>query len=139
MSEGTVPASKKMVLVVDDEEVIVRMATTILSAGGYRAAVADNGVEGLRQYREHRDEIVLVLTDIVMPESGGLEMAQKIREIDPAVKILFMSGYSNALQEVRARRKFPFIRKPFLPADLLRKITEVMNDNEDFGAGAGQP
>ena len=58
-------------------------------------------------------------------------MAQKILEFDPKAKILFMSGYSDAALEVQARKKFPFIRKPFLPADLIRKISEVLGPAGD--------
>src|SRR4051812_48857048 len=97
------PLAKKLVLVADDEDAIVRMATTILSGAGYRAIVVRNGVEGLQKYRESRDQICLVLTDVVMPGGGGLEMAQQILEFDPTAKILLMSGYSDALLEVQAR------------------------------------
>ena len=128
---------KNIILVADDEGTIVRMATTILSGAGYRAIVVSNGVEGVEQYRRFHEEICLVLTDVVMPGGGGLEMAQKILEFDPAAKILFMSGYSDALLEVQAQKKFPLIRKPFLPADLLRKINEVVGPADDLGAGAG--
>ena len=74
-----------------------------------------------------------------MPDGGGIEMAQKIREFDPDAKILFMSGYSDAALEVQARTNSPFIRKPFLPADLIRKINDVARDLRELPrAGASQ-
>ena len=73
-----------------------------------------------------------------MPDGGGIEMALKIREFDPDVKILFMSGYSDAALEVQARTNYPFIRKPFLPADLIRKINEVLGTSGTASAGASQ-
>jgi two-component system cell cycle sensor histidine kinase/response regulator CckA len=124
------PSGKNLVLVADDEGTIVRMATTILSAAGFRAVVVSSGNEGFRAYREFQDQICLVLTDVVMPDGGGLEMAKRILEFDPKAKILFMSGYSDAALEVEARKKFRFIRKPFLPADLLRKIAELLGSEK---------
>ena len=79
-----------------------------------------------------------MLTDVVMPGGGGIDMALKIREIDPGAKILFMSGYSDAALEVQARTNYPFIRKPFLPADLIRKINERSRDFRQRPAPAGQ-
>src|SRR4051794_6581113 len=105
---------RNTVLVADDEGGIVRMATTILAGAGYRAVVASNGVDGVEKYRENRDDICLVLSDVLMPEGGGLEMASRILEINPNAKILFMSGYADGALEVEARKIFPFIRKPFL-------------------------
>ncbi len=137
MTDTALPTSKKIVLVADDEGAIVRMATATLSGAGYDALVVTNGVDGLQLYREYHDQICLVLSDVVMPEGGGLEMAQKILEFDPNAKILFMSGYSDAVLEVHAQKKFPFIRKPFLPADLIRKIAEVVGKANESCAGAG--
>src|SRR4051812_38890492 len=101
------PSGKNLVLVADDEGSIVRMATTILSGAGFRAAVVSGGNEGIRAYRELHKEICLVLTDVVMPDGGGLEMAQNILEFDPKAKILFMSAYSDAALEVKAQQRFP--------------------------------
>src|SRR5690242_19998715 len=111
----TSASGKNLVLVADDEGTIVRMATAILSGAGFRAVVVSSGNQGFKTYCEFQNEICLVLTDVVMPDGGGLEMARDILEFDPQAKILFMSGYSDAALEVRARQKFPFIRKPFLP------------------------
>lgn len=134
MSDQATPSGPNLVLVADDEGTILRMATTILSGAGFRAVVAADGPAGVELYREMRDEICLVLSDVVMPGGDGLDMAQAILEIDPAAKILFMSGYSDAALEVQARKTFPFIRKPFLPSDLIRKISEVLGRDENAGA-----
>lgn len=120
------------ILIVDDEPGVLRVATAALSTAGYRAIVAQNGMAGLQEWRTHRDEILLVISDVVMPELDGLAMAQRILEEDPQAKILMMSGYSDAALEVRARKSLPFIRKPFLTGDLLNKIRSLMG-----GARAG--
>jgi two-component system cell cycle sensor histidine kinase/response regulator CckA len=122
---------KDLILVVDDELAILRMATSALSMGGFRAVVAENATVGFDLFMKHQAEICLVLTDIVMPLLSGLDMARRILEIDLATKILFMSGYSDMRLEVEARNKFPFIRKPFLAADLLRKVREVLGDQSE--------
>jgi FixJ family two-component response regulator len=75
-----------------------------------------------------------VLTDIVMPSLHGIDMAEKILAIDPAVKILVMSGYSDRLLEVQARRKFPFIRKPFINAVLIEKIQSLIQLSDAAGS-----
>jgi two-component system, cell cycle sensor histidine kinase and response regulator CckA len=137
MAGGVIPWEKNLVLIVDDEAMILRMASTIVANAGYRAVVASDGASGLDIFREFHDQICLVLTDVVMPNQSGLEMAELILEIEPHARIVFMSGYSDAALEVQARTKFPFIRKPFLASDLLRKIQETLGASGDRGALAG--
>jgi two-component system cell cycle sensor histidine kinase/response regulator CckA len=118
-----------LVLVVDDEPVVLRMATTALAMGGYRAIIAENGVAGLECYLKAPDKISLVLADVIMPMMTGIEMADKVVNLQPAAKILLMSGYSDDVIDVQARQRFPFIRKPFLPADLIRKIETLLGNS----------
>jgi YesN/AraC family two-component response regulator len=68
----------------------------------------------------------LVLTDLVMPRMTGLEMVDRIVEIEPNAKFLMMSGYSNAALEIQARERLAFIRKPLLPRELIEKVQEVL-------------
>jgi CheY-like chemotaxis protein len=118
-----------LILVVDDELAVLRMATTALAMGGYRAIVAENGVAGLECYMKAQDEIGLVLADVIMPVMTGIEMAEKIMDLQPAARILLMSGYSDDVIDIKARQKFPYIRKPFLPADLIRKIETLLGNS----------
>lgn len=111
---------------VDDEPMVVRVVTTALSLAGFRAAVAENGAAGLDAYLKRRDEICLVLADIMMPVTTGVEMADKIRKLNPGVPILLMSGYSDQELACEAQRRYPLIRKPFLAADLIRKIQAML-------------
>jgi two-component system cell cycle sensor histidine kinase/response regulator CckA len=133
MADGA-QSGKNLVLIAEDESLVLRLITTVLSGAGYRAIVVTDGLAGYEKFQEFRDEICLVLTDVIMPRGGGIDMALKMRELDPSVKILFMSGYSDAAQEVEARTNYPFIRKPFLPADLLRKIDAILIDTGTLGA-----
>lgn len=124
------PSSEGVVLVADDDHTVLRLVTTILAAAGFRPAVAENGVAAFETYVALQQQIVLVIADVVMPASSGLEMASQILELNPPAKILLMSGYSDTVLEVEARKRFPFIRKPFLAEDLLRKVREVLGRHE---------
>ena len=118
--------TRNIVLVVDDERDVRRTATLALSQAGYRAEVAEDGKAGLECFIKYRREICLVLTDAVMPVMNGLKMVEKILELDPGMKILFMTGYSEAELNVLTRTNFALIRKPFLPVDLRRTIAEMI-------------
>ena len=117
---------KSVVLVVEDEPLVVRMVTVALSMVGFRAAVAENGAAGLETYAAMRDEICLVLADVMMPVCSGVELADKIREIDPGVPIVLMSGYSDHDLVQDAQKRYPFVRKPFLPEELIRKVRTTL-------------
>src|ERR1043165_7605327 len=91
MAEAERTPARDLVLVADDEAIVLRVITAALSNAGFRAEVVTGGINGLEKYRERRNEICLIVADVVMPEGSGIEMAQRIREIDPDVKILFMS------------------------------------------------
>lgn len=118
--------SKGVILVVDDEPIVLRLASAVLAEAGFRPAVAENAAEGYEKYLAIRPDVSLVLLDVVMPGGNGLELAERIRQLDPAVKILVMSGYSDMQLEVQARKRYPFIRKPFLGVDLLNRAAEVL-------------
>src|SRR3954447_137990 len=126
MADPGISLSNNLVLIVDDETMVLRSTSACLSAAGFQAEVACDGAEALETFRRLRNEICLVLADVVMPVMGGIEMADKILESDPDTKILLMSGYSEAALEVLARKRFPFTRKPFLPADLVRRIRKLL-------------
>ena len=78
-----VASRKNIVLVVDDEQIILRLATTAIAEAGFRAAVAENGAAGLECYLNLKDEIALVLADVLMPWVNGSEMADRILEVEP--------------------------------------------------------
>jgi two-component system, cell cycle sensor histidine kinase and response regulator CckA len=120
------PDPRGLILVVDDEAVVLRLTSSVLSAAGYGVLVAENAVAALACFGEEQDSILLVLADVSMPGMNGLEMARRMQQVNPAVRILFMSGYTDAAEEVEARQHSPFLRKPFLPEDLVRKVRETI-------------
>jgi len=97
----------------------------MLAKLGLKVQVAQNGPEGIECFLKHRDEILLVLADIVMPGMYGTEMAAELRKIDPDVKILLMSGYPERKPEIEAGPGFGFIEKPILAVQLLNAIESL--------------
>ena len=125
---------RNIVLCVDDEPIILRLCTTTVAEAGFRAAVAENGAAGLDAFVQLGDQVCLALVDVVMPGSiDGIELARRIREIDPTVKVLLMSGYSD---QVVKRDALPLIRKPFLPSELINQIRLALGTGEAAGAGS---
>lgn len=118
---------KDLILCVDDEAIVLRSCSIAVAQAGYRVAVAENGAAGLEAFMRLRDDVCLVLADVVMPgKINGIEMAVKILAIAPDMKILVMSGYSDEILEVEGHSRLPLIRKPFLPDALMRKIRLVL-------------
>jgi YesN/AraC family two-component response regulator len=101
-----------------------------------RVVVAENGVAGLETFIDLREEICLVLADIIMPVMTGLEMAEKILEIDKHTKIVLMSGYSDSVIELEGRNRFPFIRKPFIHAVLIDRVRSIVGNCESASSSA---
>src|SRR5215471_6248528 len=116
---------RDIVLVVDAEPIVVRACTIAVAQAGFRPVVAENGAAGLETFIQLKDEICLVVADIIMPAVNGLDMAQSILRVDPQAKVLLMSGYSDEVIEQQGRNRFPFIHKI-----LIEKIRSMI------GAGA---
>src|SRR5436305_7542667 len=95
MGYAQVSVPKDIILCVDDEPIVLRACTVAVAQAGFRAAIAENGAAGLEAFMQLKDEICLVLSDIIMPAVGGIDMAESILQIAPNTKILMMSGYSD--------------------------------------------
>jgi CheY-like chemotaxis protein len=117
------------VLLVDDEEVILEVGQDLLEAMGYRILVARDGKEGVRVYKKNWDKIDIVVMDMVMPNMGGGEAYDRIREINPNVKVLLSSGFSidGEASEILDRGCDGFIQKPFNMKKLSGKIMEILD------------
>jgi CheY-like chemotaxis protein len=116
------------ILLVEDDEEVRQVASRILRRNGYRVLEAENGADALRVCETESDPVDLIVTDIVMPEMGGAELAKKIRETQPDARILFTSGYTedSALRQSFLEPGEAFIEKPFTPALLARKTRELL-------------
>jgi PAS domain S-box-containing protein len=115
-------------LVVEDEDTVRKFLKQVLMAQGYKVLEAPNGVEALRILQQAEQPLDLVVTDLIMPDMGGRELAEQVRVHRPALPVLFTSGYSKdsgSLQEAMANAEY-FLSKPFGPLDLARKVREVL-------------
>jgi PAS domain S-box-containing protein len=122
------PRGSETVLLVEDENDLRMLARDILTAQGYKVLEAGDGIEALRIAHESGGEIQLLLTDVVMPQMGGAELAESLMAATP-LKILFMSGYTDSGSACQQRmiRSAPFLQKPFTCAGLVRKVREVLD------------
>jgi PAS domain S-box-containing protein len=118
----------EIVLVVEDREDVRKYAASALETYGYRVIQAGNAGEALSICERERGRIDLVLTDVVMPNLSGRELADRLRVRWPEMKILFMSGYTEdaTLREGLVEGKADFIQKPFDPEQLAVKIRKVL-------------
>ncbi|HKV42618.1 MAG TPA: PAS domain S-box protein [Blastocatellia bacterium] len=116
------------ILLVEDEESVRSLARDVLKTSGYNVLEAPTVEEALL-IGDRADRIHLMLTDVVMPQMGGRELARMLVRVRPDLKVVYMSGYTeNAI--VRGGildAQIAFVQKPFIPTDLLRKIREVLD------------
>lgn len=116
-------------LLAEDEPLVRTLARKALELAGYRVLAAAGGVEALEIARRHQGPIHLLLTDVVMPEMSGRELLQRLAELQPAIRVLFVTGYSD---EAVARHGVldvgsALLQKPFTPAALAHKVREVLD------------
>lgn len=134
---------KVSILLVDDEETIIKVTRTMLLKLGHRVMVASGGQEAVVVYRMNRRHIDLVMMDMIMPDMSGGEAIEKIKSINPDVKVLLSSGYSinGMAAEIMDRCGVQaFLQKPFQLDQLINKINEIMGaernikrKNDDIG------
>jgi signal transduction histidine kinase/ActR/RegA family two-component response regulator len=123
-----VPKGNESVLVVEDEAAVRRLTTSVLRDCGYRVKEACDGTEALELMKTGQS-FDLVVTDVIMPRMSGRELYDRLKVTNPAVKVLFMSGYTDdalALHGV-LESEFAFIEKPFSPSRLGRKVRETID------------
>jgi len=96
---------------------------------GYTVIEAADGEEAVRKFREHRDDVRLLLMDLIMPKMDGKEACDAIRKIRPDVKVLFSTGYApdHLRQKLRIEGPCHLIQKPVSPVDLLRKVRSLLD------------
>jgi len=116
-------------LLVDDEESVLKVAQLMLEKLGYRVLAAANAKEALRLFRRHKESIHMVILDMIMPDIGGGRLYEKLKALDPGLKALLSSGYSldGQATEILKQGCNGFIQKPFGVADLSRKIREILD------------
>lgn len=122
-------AKHETILLVDDEELIREVSREMLEAVGYNVLSAGSGKEAVNVYKKHQDTIDLVVLDLIMPEMGGGQVYDRLKEINPGVKVLLSSGYSinEEAMSIMKRGCDGFIQKPFRIINLSQKIQKILD------------
>jgi CheY-like chemotaxis protein len=113
-----------------DQNLIRDCLEQILASRCYRVITAGNGAEALEIYREKKDEIDLVILDLIMPGMAGLDFLDAIFKIDPAATALIASGYSVDESTKRSLKACEFIRKPFDAREIFQTIRRILNQTD---------
>jgi two-component system cell cycle sensor histidine kinase/response regulator CckA len=121
-------AGSETILVVEDQAALRELVRRVLEQNGYRVLEAPNGEQAVRVAESSGRPIHLVITDVVMPGMNARAMAERIRGVWPAVRVLYMSGYhdDDVMLQSLATAKVDFLQKPFLPYDLAEKVRVVL-------------
>lgn len=123
------PRGGETVLLVEDDNAVRGLAVHVLESYGYAVLEAGSGEEALSLSHSHPDRIDLMLTDVSMPGMSGLDLAKKIEPLQPGIRILYMSGYDNALDTIVCNGDAapPFLKKPFSPQTLINSVRSVLD------------
>jgi len=118
------PRGSETILVVEDEDVVRNLACKILMKQGYDVLEAQSGDDALLMCQSLKTSIDMLVTDVIMPNMGGPELYNRLREIYPLVKALFMSGYTD---DKVLNRRIPYLQKPFELSTLAVKVREILD------------
>ncbi|QDU25317.1 Blue-light-activated protein [Anatilimnocola aggregata] len=123
------PRGTETILVAEDEEMLLKLASRILSSQGYAVLQAGDGEEALQMYRAHAGPIHLLLADVVMPKMSGRQLYDQLSAIQPGLKVLFMSGYTDdaVLRHGVLESTTNFLEKPFTYAALSTCVRRALD------------
>jgi two-component system cell cycle sensor histidine kinase/response regulator CckA len=118
----------ELILVVDDEVSILQITRQTLEAFGYRVLTAEDGAQAIATFAAHRDEVALVLTDMMMPVMDGAALIAALRRLQPGISIVAVSGINAAMgaAQLSELKVGDFIAKPFTAPRLLDVVQRVL-------------
>jgi two-component system cell cycle sensor histidine kinase/response regulator CckA len=121
-------ATSGTVLLVEDEPAVLSLAARVLRGRGYEVLQARDGSEALQVQEEHAGAIDILITDVVMPKLGGVELAEQLHKARPQTRIIYMSGYTDnrTVRDMMADSAVSFLQKPFSPAALAELTRQVL-------------
>jgi two-component system cell cycle sensor histidine kinase/response regulator CckA len=129
--QGTtaIPRGTETVLLVEDEDTVRVLTRHILADCGYAVLEADDGEEALQVAEKHSGPIHLLVSDVVMPRLGGRELAERLTALQPELKVLFLSGYTDdaVVRHGILQEQVQFLAKPYSVAALAQKVREVLD------------
>jgi CheY-like chemotaxis protein len=124
---ATVPGGSETILLVEDEEGVRTLVAQVLREHGFTVLEARSGSEAAGICRELGRPVDLLLADVVLPDLNGPELAERVKPVQPGMKVLYMSGYADgALLEDLRRRGATLLAKPFMPEALLQRVRETL-------------
>lgn len=124
MSKGD---AAQTILVVDDEHVLADMLALILERSGYNSTAVYSAAEALVALKIHPD---LIISDVMMPDVDGVELAVQVSKLHPGIKILLISGHAGTQEIVKASGlSLAFLAKPFSPEELLARVASALGNS----------
>lgn len=126
-------AGTETVLIAEDEEIVRHFLRDTMKRAGYSVITAADGDEALERFRQHSEQISLVISDVVMPKKNGKQIYEEIRRLRPCVKFIFISGYTAdvIIQKGIFDAGVDFVTKPFMKNDILRRVREVLDRKDE--------
>ena len=120
---------KRTILVVDDEAEIRKLVGAMVSQSGYTVLTADSGEHALVLYKNNKGPIDLLITDVIAPGMSGPMLADKLTEIQPDLKVLYISGYDNThvVQKYVVEKGHALLSKPFTVEEMKAKVREMLS------------
>jgi len=125
------PTGTETILLVDDEEMVRELEQRVLELCGYTVLMAEDSLQALEVYQAYQGEIALVVLDVIMPQSGGLECLRRLRELDPQVNVLISTGYTTdgSAQELVAEGALGVVEKPFRLKDFAVAVRAALDQS----------
>ena len=127
--EKEIPGGSETILLVEDEEAIRSNIQALFEAKGYRVLTARDGGTAVELYKEKKDDIHLVLSDLGLPTLSGDQVLFLLKAVDPSVKVIFASGYfePETKNELANAGALDFVQKPYTPEEILRKVRKALD------------
>jgi CheY-like chemotaxis protein len=127
-SKVSQPRTGPTVLVLDDEPGVRKLVSAVLTSNGYTVLTADSGENAIKAFQKHKQPLDLLLLDVVSPGLSGPMVADRITELQPGLRVMFMSGYdrTKVVRHYVVDKGFALLTKPFTPDQLTKKVQEVL-------------
>ena len=129
---GVVPRGNETILVAEDEPALRELVVEILQFHGYRVHSASSGGHALEVWARYREDIDLLVTDMVMPGMSGSQLAERLKKEEPTLRVIYTSGYSPGMagKDLALLEGFNFLPKPYPPSKLAKLVRECLDAPE---------
>lgn len=128
-------AALETILFVEDEAFVREVTCEVLRSAGYRVLTVKNAAEAIREFDSKRGEVGLLLTDVVLPGENGRALARRLRQADPELRVLFVTGYAEQMG-LSGTGYEECLAKPFSTGVLLQRVKQMINRGELQEVGA---